>query len=408
MQAHDLFIETKSSLLSSKTRTFLTVLGIVIGIASVIIMLSIGAGAQASISSSIGSLGSNVLTIRPGGGGGPPGTVNTGDDNTLTIADGEAIAATLTLSKYVAPIVSSRAQVIATSNTMSKNMNASILGVTPSYALASSLFVEEGTFITDTQNRSFSKVVVLGPTAKTNLFGNDQAIGKQIKIKSNSYTIIGITKAKGGSGFTNADENIYIPLHTAMQYMTGKNTVGSIAVTTALASNMTQLQNDITDLLVMRHKIQDKNFPDFRIFNQADLIQTASSVTSIFTLLLGSVAGISLVVGGIGIMNMMLTSVRERTKEIGLRKALGAQKGDIQIQFLTEAVVITVTGGVLGIVLGYVVSTLITYSGVIATSVSLFSVLLSFGVSVFIGIVFGYYPAKKASHLNAIDALRYE
>ena len=204
---------------------------------------------------------------------------------------------------------------------------------------------------------------------------------------------------------------MYIPLSTAQQYLTGgdnNRAISNIAVSANNASDMTQLQSDLTDLLVARHRIQNKDYPGFRILNQADLLNTASSITSIFTILLGSVAGISLIVGGIGIMNMMLTTVRERTKEIGLRKAIGAQKKDIQIQFLAEAIVITMVGGVTGIILGYLISYIVTYSGLIVTSVSFFSVMLSFSTSAVIGIVFGYYPAKKAADLNPIDALRYE
>jgi putative ABC transport system permease protein len=405
MTIKDILIETQTSLLSNKTRTSLTVLGIVIGIASVIIMLSIGQGAQDSISSSVSSLGSNVLTVRPGGGAARAGAVNNGaGDLVLTVDDATAIAEKLPLAQYVAPSVQSRSQVVAGS----KNANIQVIGVTPSYANALSVKIDEGTFITDAQNRSYSKVAVLGPTTKTNLFADEDAIGKKVKINSNTYTVIGVTVAKGGTGFSSPDENIYVPLGTALQYLTGGTTVQNISVTTANASDMTQLQTDITDLLVAKHKISDPTAPGFRILNQADLLSAATSITSIFTILLGSVAGISLVVGGIGIMNMMLTTVRERTREIGLRKAIGAQKSDIQTQFLTEAIIITVSGGVIGILLGYIVSALITYSGVITTSVSLFSVTLSFGVSVFIGIIFGYYPAKKASNLNPIDALRYE
>ena len=406
MKITDLLQETKTSLLSNMTRTGLTVLGIVIGIASVIIMLSIGQGAQDSISASIGSLGSNVLTVRPGGGaGGPPGTVNTSaDDIKLTMDDANLIKEKLDLAQYVSPSVQTRVQVIAGN----KNISGTILGVTASYADVSAVKIDVGNFINDNQNRSFSKVVVLGSVAKTNLFGEEDAVGKKIKIKSNSYTVIGVAVAKGGAGFASPDENIFIPINTAMQYLTGGSTVGNIAVTAKLASDMTQLQTDITNLLIQKHNIQNKDAPGFRIFNQADLLSTASSIASIFTLLLGSVAGISLVVGGIGIMNMMLTTVRERTREIGLRKAIGAKKGDIQTQFLVEAIIITVSGGIIGIIFGYGISALITYSGVITTSVSLFSVALSFGVSVFIGIVFGYYPAKKAAQLNPIDALRYE
>jgi putative ABC transport system permease protein len=403
MKVIDLYQETKTSLFANISRTFLTVLGIVIGIASVIIMLSIGSGAQESISASINSLGSNVLTVRAGGGGAGPGQVNTGESAALTLKDSDKISE-LDLVKAVSPNVQTRSQVVSGS----RNMNATIIGVVPEYADVSSIKMDVGNFITASQNRSYSKVVVLGPTAKTNLFGEEDAVGEKVKIKTNSYTVVGITTSKGGSGFTNTDEYIYIPLNTAMQYLTGGSSLGSIAVTTESAEDLTQLQADMTELLLAQHKISNPDLADFRISNQADLLSTASSITSIFTILLGSVAGISLVVGGIGIMNMMLTTVRERTKEIGLRKAIGAQRKDIQLQFLTEAIVITVSGGVIGIILGYLVSFGITYSGLLTTGVSLFSVILSFSVSVAIGIIFGYYPARKAAQLNPIDALRYE
>lgn len=403
MKVIDLYHETRTSLLANVSRTFLTVLGIVIGIASVIIMLAVGQGAQDSISSTINSLGSNVLTVLPGGGRGGPGQVNTGDSQPLTFDDAKAFT-DLQNVKAVAPSVQTRSQVVAGGS----NSNSTIIGVTPPYAEVSSIKIDEGNFITDSQNNSFSKVVVLGSAAKTNLFGDGEAIGKKVKIKTNSYTVVGIAQSKGGAGFQNPDENIYIPLNTAMQYLTGGNNVGSIAVSAETPDAMTQLQTDLTNLLLDRHRISDPNLADFRIFNQADLLSTASSITSIFTILLGSVAGISLVVGGIGIMNMMLTTIRERTKEIGLRKAIGAQKKDIQTQFLTEAIVITVSGGIIGILLGFFISYLITFFGLITTSVTPFSVFLSFSVSVGIGIIFGYYPARKAAQLNPIDALRYE
>jgi len=366
-------------------------------------MLAVGQGAQNSISSTINSLGTNVITVLPGGGRGGPGQVNTGVSQPLTIDDADALAK-LSKVKSVAPSVQTRNQVVSGGN----NTNSTILGVTPSYADVSSVKMDVGNFISESQNRSFAKVVVLGSTAKTNLFGDEDAIGKKIKIKTNSYTVVGVAVSKGGAGFQSPDENLYIPLNTATQYLTGGNSVGSIAVSAESPEDMTQLQTDITNEILSRHRIADPNLADFRILNQADLLSTASSITSIFTILLGSVAGISLVVGGIGIMNMMLTTVRERTKEIGLRKAIGAQKKDIQTQFLTEAIVITVTGGIIGIILGFLISFAITSFGLITTSVSMFSVLLSFSVSVGIGIIFGYYPARKAAQLNPIDALRYE
>lgn len=408
MNTKDLILETRVALTANPTRTSLTVLGIVIGIASVIVMLSIGNGAQASISSSISSLGSNVLTITPGGGGSRRGGVSGGSGNgaqTLKLADATAIKSTVLLAEYVAPTTSSRTQVVASGN----NTNVSISGVIADYAFVRSIDLEVGTFITDAQNRSFAKVAVLGPTTRDNLFGaGANPVGKQIGIKSNKYTVIGVTKSKGGSGFGNADDMVYIPLSTSMQYISGGDTVGSISVTTQDAADLTALQDAVTVLLLDRHNIKNKDLADFSIFNQADIAATAASVTSVFTILLGSVAGISLLVGGIGIMNMMLTTVRERTKEIGLRKAIGAQRKDISNQFLLESIVVTSLGGVIGVVLGVGISMAISATGVFTTQVTITSVILSFSVSALIGVVFGYYPAKKASQLNPIEALRYE
>ena len=406
MQTKDIVLEIKASLTSNPTRTFLTILGIVIGIASVIIMLSIGNGAQASISSSINSLGSNVLTVMPGGGGNKPGSVSSGSSESLKFKDLEEIKK-ISLVDKISAMISSRLQVIAGS----KNTNVSIYGVASEYKDIKSLTMEIGIFITDAQNRNFSKVVVLGPTTRDNLFGkNSNPVGQRVKIKSNTYAVVGVLKAKGGSGMSNSDDVVYMPVQTAMQYISGGDYVNSIAVTTKKSEDLTPLQNKITDLLIDRHNIKnkDKDLADFTVMNQADLASTMSSTTSIFTILLGSVAGISLLVGGIGIMNMMLTTVRERTKEIGLRKSIGADEKDISRQFLIESIVITCLGGIVGIILGIGVSLLIKLTGLFSTSISLSSIALSFSVSVFIGIVFGYYPAKKASKLNPIEALRYE
>ena len=407
MNTNDLIIETRVALTANPTRTFLTVLGIVIGIASVIVMLAIGNGAQASVASSISSLGSNVLNVSAGGGGSRRGMVSGGSGNgatTLKLADATAISDTIPLAQYVAPTVSSRSQVIAGAN----NTNTSVTGAVPAYQSVRAIDLEVGTFITEEQHRSYAKVAVLGPTTRDNLFGaGADPTGQQVSIKTNKYTVIGVTKSKGGSGFGNADDMVYIPLSTAMQYISGGDSVSGISVTAASASDLTPLQDAITALLLQRHKIKDPALADFNIFNQADIAATAASITGIFTILLASVAGISLLVGGIGIMNMMLTTVRERTKEIGLRKAIGAQREDISNQFLLESIVVTSLGGVIGVALGIAISFLVTKLGV-ATQVTTMSVVLSFGVSALIGVVFGYYPAKKASQLNPIEALRYE
>jgi putative ABC transport system permease protein len=405
MTINDLLEETKVSITSNQARTGLTVLGIVIGIASVIVMLAIGNGAQASIASSINALGSNILTIS-GGGNNRQGGVNMGRSNqqTLTLEDAEAIQEKITLAKDVSPELTSRSQIVAEGN----NTNTSIIGVAPAYETAHAVTLEEGNFITDSQYKSSAKFVVLGPTVRDDLFGTStDAVGKELRINGTRFVVIGVTQSKGGSGFGNLDDRVYIPLTTSLQYISGGEFISSIAVTTENQADLTQMQADITDLLLERHN-KPATAPDFSVMNQADLASTAQSITKIFTLLLSSIASISLLVGGIGIMNMMLTNVRERTREIGLRKAIGAKKRDISNQFLVESIVITVIGGIIGVALGLLISFAITSFGVLETKVTIGPVLLAFGVSAFIGIIFGYYPAKKASELNAIEALRYE
>ena len=403
MTIKDLFEETFTSIGANRTRTGLTVLGIVIGIASVIVMLAIGNGAQSSIASSINSLGSNILTVT-GGGGGRQGGVNMGRSNqqTLTYDDAKAIKEKIVLAKEVSPELNSRSQVVAESN----NTNTSIIGAVPEYESAHSAAMAEGNFISEHQYRGAARVAVLGPTTRDDLFGvGADAVGQEIRINGSRFTVIGVTTSKGGSGFGNQDDRVFIPLTTAQRYISGGEYLGSIAVTTENQSDLTELQ---TQILLERHHKASMTDADFSIFNQADLASTAESITKIFTILLSSVASISLLVGGIGIMNMMLTNVRERTREIGLRKAIGAKKKDISNQFLMESIAVTLLGGIIGVLLGVLVAFGITSTGILQTQVTLNPVLLAFGVSAVIGIIFGYYPAKKASELNPIEALRYE
>src|SRR3989339_465796 len=367
MKTLDILEETYTALSANKVRSGLTVLGIVIGISSVIIMVSIGQGAQNSIQSSIQSIGSNLIMIMPGAQKGPGFQVSSGRGSarTLTQADADAISSSATFAKAIAPEISGRYQITS----KGKNTNTSVLGVTSEYLSVKNIEVNSGSFITDQNLRSLSKVAVLGPTARDDLFEEGvDAVGQTIRIKNIEFKIIGIKNKK----------------------------------------SMTSLQQEITELLLERHHISDPQLADFSVLNQEDIVAAASSVTSTFTMLLAAVAGISLVVGGIGIMNMMLTTVTERTREIGLRKAIGAKRSEINLQFLIEAIVLTCVGGLVGIVLGWAVSFGITYLGILQTSVSFSSVLLAFGVSAVIGIVFGYFPARRAAALNPIDALRYE
>lgn len=407
MTTKDLIHETFSALLTNKVRTSLTMLGIVIGISSVIIMVAIGAGAQTSIQNSIQSIGSNLIMVMPGASRniGYGASTGRGSAKTLTIKDVEAISSSINNIKAISPEVSGRYQVTARGT----NTNTTVTGVVPQYSEVRNVAVDNGTFISSENLSNRSKVAVIGPTTSSDLFGTDDPVGQSLRINGMEFKIIGVTKAKGGSGFNNPDDAIYIPLTSAQLFLQGDSTyVTNLSISATDASIMTNLQTDITDLLLARHKIKDPRYPDFNVLNQADIVSAASSVTSTFTLLLGAVAGISLVVGGIGIMNMMLTTVTERTREIGLRKAIGAKAKNINIQFLAEAIALTVVGGMIGIIIGYLVCYTITSLGILETNISLNSILLAFGVSALIGIVFGYYPAKRASKLNPIEALRYE
>jgi putative ABC transport system permease protein len=392
--------------LSNKSRSGLTVLGIVIGIASVIIMLAVGTGASNSITSSVSGLGSNLLTVSPGASRGPGSQVSgaAGSSQSLTRADATAIAG-LSGVEDVSPEVNSQQQVVA----KSANTNVSVVGAVSIYPIVHDVTMQEGSFITDKNVNSLMRVVVLGPTVRDDLFGvGAEAIGQTVRIDNQNYTITGITAAKGGSGFQNPDDTVYIPLSTAQEMITGNQYVSSISVEAANSNDLTAVTDSITALLMKWHGITDASKKDFNILNQASLSSTLSSITTILTYLLAAIASISLLVGGIGIMNMMLTTVTERTKEIGLRKAIGAKRRDISMQFLAEAVALTVTGGIVGVAIGYGVATIITWTGLLTTSVTAYSIILAVGVSLAIGLIFGYFPARRAAALNPIEALRYE
>jgi putative ABC transport system permease protein len=404
----DLLGETFSAVTANKTRSSLTMLGIVIGIASVISMVAIGAGSQASIESNIQSLGSNLLTVQPGASRTVGSTVSSGRGNAKTLTNDDAAALTsLQGVKTVSPEATANQQIVAGGN----NTNASIIGSQPVYSEVHNVQIDAGSWFSAGQVSDYAKVAVIGPTIAKDLFGTVAAssiVGQTVNIGSIPFTVVGVTVSKGGSGFNNSDNAVYIPLTTAQQFLTGSAYLGSIAVEASSQSVMTQVENEINAALLQRHHISDPNSADFSVTNQADIVSTISSVSSTFTNLLAAIAAISLVVGGIGIMNMMLTTVTERTREIGLRKAIGAQRSDITLQFLAEAMSLTIFGGIIGIAFGWITCWVMTHFFSVSTQMSSSSILLAFGVSAGIGVLFGYYPAVRASKLNPIEALRYE
>ncbi len=407
MKTIDLLEETYWALTANKARTFLTMLGIVIGIASVIAMVAIGQGTQAQIQASIQSAGANLLFVMPGAqrGVGIEASSGRGSAQTLTQADADAIASQVPSVQAVAPALNLRFQVTAPGT----NTNTQIIGTTPDYASVRNVTMAEGSFLSSQNVQSGDRIAVLGPTAASDLFatGTDP-VGKSIKINEVPFRVVGVAVSQGGSGFNSPDDMIYVPLTTAERYLAGDTYISQISVEAVDAASMDAVQQGITNLLLQRHHISNPALADFSVYNQAQIVATASTVTNTFTMLLASIAGISLLVGGIGIMNMMLTTVTERTREIGLRKAIGAQRKDIIYQFLMEAVAITFSGGLVGVLLGWILSLGLSLLAGVTTQISLFSVLLAFGVSAGIGILFGYYPARRASQLNPIEALRYE
>ncbi len=325
MRLKDLLTETFLSLTANKVRSFLTILGIVVGITSVIVMVGIGQGTKASITSSISSMGANLLTVSPGGqssrrvGGAGPGA----NTKSLTTEDADAIARKVTNVKSVAPVASGSYQVSAESS----NTNVTVTGTTVDYPAIRSVTLQVGSWFSEEQARNAARVAVLGPTTAETLFGSvNAALGQQMRISGQPFKVIGVTTSKGGSGFMNTDDAVYIPFTTYEAHLSSAGGVSTLYVEASSQEAMTQVEDDISALLLSRHGIEDADKADFQIMNQADLASTLDTVTTLMTALLGSIAGISLLVGGIGIMNMMLTTVTERIREIGLRKALGATR----------------------------------------------------------------------------------
>lgn len=404
----DLFetiIESLRTLTLNKMRTGLAILGIVIGIGSVITLISLGQGSQQSIENQIQSLGSNLLTVSPSRQN-DRGVMGQGGNTSLTLADATEIERKLsqTLINKVSPEFSSRSQIIAGRN----NTNVSVVGIFPAYAEIRKITMDKGVFIGDRDVSAITKVAVLGPTTATDLFADVDPVGKTIKVGNQTLRVIGVTKSKGGTGFNNPDDMVYVPLTTAQKQIFGRDNLTSIAVEAKSENVMVQAQDQIGYLLLSQHKLNTPAEADFTIMSQSDLLNTVSQVTGTLTALLGGIAAISLLVGGIGIMNIMLVTVTERTREIGLRKALGAKKKTIIIQFLIESILLTFTGGIFGMIFGITVSFLISKVMNLAYVISISSIVLAMGVSSLIGIIFGLYPARKAANLQPIEALRYE
>ncbi len=394
-----------ASLFANKMRSLLTMLGIIIGVGAVIAMVSIGMGVRSNVTSSIASLGSNMLIVMPGSSnrGGVRGAA--GSMQTLKYDDAKAIKEKIPDIEYVSPMVSSSYQVVYGNN----NWNTSVQGVTPEFMSIRSLTISYGAFITENDLQKRQRVAVIGTTVAENLFEDKNPVGQNIRINNQPYKVIGLLQSKGQSSMgQDQDDMVYVPLTTAQERMLGITYVQSINLQVKDADKMDQVQAQVEQLLRTRHHITGDKDDDFNVRNLTSLMQTVQQSTTMLTLLLGSIAGISLLVGGIGIMNIMMVSVTERTREIGIRKALGATFMNIMTQFLIESMVIGIIGGLIGIGLGCLASKIIAQVGNFTTVITLAPILVSFLFSVGIGLFFGIYPARKAARLDPIEALRYE
>jgi len=386
-------------------RSILTALGVIIGVAAVVSTISIGAGARESTRQQITALGTNLLTVIPGRVRAPGGIgQGVGASQTLTLEDGEAIAAEVPEVEAVAAEFNRPAQVVAGAI----NDTTNVAGVTPSYPAVRSWPPVEGAFFTDRDMQSRSRVAVLGKTVKETLFPEGDAVGQRIRINRGMFTVIGVMESKGASGFGDRDDIIFIPLTTAQKRLFGVDFVRALYVKVRTPEEMDTAASQVETLLRARHDIGGGAEADFFVRNQADVVEAFQGVNRTITILLAVIAAVSLIVGGIGIMNIMLVSVTERTREIGIRKAVGATRGNILVQFLVEAVALSVTGGVLGVLLGVGASRLITSLAGWATIVTPWAVALAFGFAAGVGIFFGLYPAQRAAALDPIEALRTE
>jgi putative ABC transport system permease protein len=398
-----------TAMVTHKLRSFLTILGVVIGVGAVIVLMSIGKGTENTILSNLSGLGTNLITVTPGST--VQGGVRTdiGSSQTLTSEDAEAIYGQVSNINAVAPTSQSGFQVIANG----QNMFVRVTGVTPGYQQVYNLQVVEGDFIRQDQYDRNQKIAVIGPTVASTLFGEDDPVGQTIRMGNNIYTITGLLQTKGG-GFNSTDNVILVPLSTLQGIMarsrttTGQHIVSSIAIQASDKDSIAAVKQDVMLLLENRHQIPFGGNDDFTVTSMDDLMATVSESMNSITLLLGAIAGISLLVGGIGVMNIMLVSVMERRREIGIRKALGAKERDIWGQFLLDSALLTFAGGIIGVAAGWGISRFVGNTGTIPTLVTGDVVALAVGVSVAIGIFFGFYPAWQGSRMDPIQALRAE
>ncbi len=395
-----------SGITANKLRSGLTILGMTIGVASVIILIAVGNGSSKAVASRIQSLGTNVLVVQPSGGFRGGARASTTTTVSLTKADAEALH-----NPGVAPDVKSASPVVNATGVKlvygsSSYEPASFVGTTPSYLTAHSYKLAEGTAFTEADVSEHKRVAVIGQEVLQELFAGQSAVGQNMKVDGSNYEVVGVLAKKGTNGATNEDDVVMAPITTVQNSLTGPGPIDSITVQAKSESALNAAEAEVTQILEERHKIKDAAEPGFSVLNQGSLLETSSSTSSVFTTLLGEVAAISLLVGGIGVMNIMLVSVTERTREIGIRKAIGARRGDILTQFLTEAVLVSLFGGLTGVAVG-IIGSQFKIAGV-QPEVATYSIFLAFGAALLSGLFFGTYPAARAAHLRPIEALRFE